>query len=178
MQRVELFHYRLSGTRQQRLRATCNAHRLTARLACKRVGLFFAGHGDTLPVCQLNAPHFDLLRQRVCLSLRRRDNRLHRHYHVTRAVLAPGRYHLAQQFRVTVQVCGKHKVPVEPGGQQRAFGTRAQQKTLSRQRRQRRGADGLFISVMLRTDPAVELGQLFGKAALFLLIQALLQRAG
>jgi hypothetical protein len=31
---------------------------------------------------------------------------------------------------------------------------------------------------MLRTDPAVELGQLFGEAALFLLIQALLQRAG
>jgi len=73
---------------------------------------------------------------------------------------------------------GKDKVPAEPGGQQRAIDTRAQQETLGRQRRQRRGANGLFMRLMLRTDPAIELDQLFGEAALFLLIQPLLQRAG
>lgn len=68
MQRVELFKHRRRRSGQQRLRPTRNAHRFTPRLPRKGVGLFFAGDGDALSVCQLHTPHFNLLRQRIGLS--------------------------------------------------------------------------------------------------------------
>lgn len=73
---------------------------------------------------------------------------------------------------------GKDKMPVELCGQQSTFDTRSQQESLRRNRRQRRGAHRLLRGLIFRTDPAIELRQLFGKTALFLLIQTELQRAG
>lgn len=75
-----------------------------------------------------SAPHFNLLRQRIGLSTGWGNNGLHGHNHLPDAVLTPGCDDLAQQLRITVQMGGKDKMPVEGGRQQRAFCAGAQQK--------------------------------------------------